>query len=382
VSEVSEERLLGLVGRIYDAALEPQGWQGIVDELAGVYSGTAALTTQDAQGAEPNISAASGIDPDFARSYELHYAGTRPWLARVGKMAAGEIFTPYTQLDERDYERSEYYTDWMRPQKIYYISNCALAGSASGTTFLTLSRSYENGEFSAAELGLVGKLAPHLQRALELHRRLFAATQQRDLLTRGLEGLGVGAIIVDLDGRIGFANRTAEEFLKRGDGLVARHQRIQTLAQSATKALRHLIRGAARAGAGLEQADGGVLAIPRAQGGHLHVLVCPYPIEKAGWVGRLLPSAVIFVSETPCDVTLRPGDLEKLYGLTRAEAALMSALASGKSLDEYAAAAGLSRATTKTQLQHVFMKTDWHRQSEIVRGALTNGIARIAASRN
>lgn len=109
-------------------------------------------------------------------------------------------------------------------------------------------------------------------------------------------------------------------------------------------------------------------------------MVCPLPVSKADWAGRFVPSALIFVSDATRSVTLRPADLEQLYGLTRAEAKLMCALVSGTTLEKYVEAAGISGTTAKTHLQHIFMKTGWHRQSDIVRGALANGIAQIAAS--
>lgn len=378
-ARATEERVLGLIGRIYDAALEPTQWPGVVDGLAQFYSGTAAITTQDSVGAAARISAASGIDPSFARSYEAYYVGKRPWSSRVGRIAVGERFTPRLLLDQNDYERTEYFNDWLRPQGIYYLSSYALAKDGPGTTFLTLSRSRRSGDFNVGELRLARKLVPHLQRALAMHRRLFAATQQRDLLAHGLEGLGIGAILVDLEGHIRFANRIAEGFLHRGDALVARHQRVQARTLLATNSLHRAIRAAARTGAGLGQESGGLLALPRADGRSLQAMVCPFPISRADWAGQLLPSALIFVSDAARNVTLRPAHLQQLYGLSPAEAKLMSALASGKTLDEYVDPAGITRATAKTQLQQIFMKTNWHRQSDIVRGALASGIAQIAA---
>lgn len=371
---------MGFIGRIYDAALEPGKWQSVVDGLADLYAGTAAITTQDSLGVEADIAAASGMDAGFLRSYETYYVGKRPWASEVGTIAIGEVFTPTARIDRHAFERTEYFSDWLRPQGIYHLCSCAVARHGSGATFLTLSRSRRAGDFSPGELRRVRQLVPHLQRALVLHRRFFAATRQHDLLARGLEGLGVGAILVDLDGRIGFANRIAEGFLRSGDGLVVRHRRIRAKTQSVSNALYHLIKGAARAGAGLDHQAGGVLALPCGDGKHLHAMVCPLPVSKADWAGRFVPSALIFVSDATRSVTLRPADLEQLYGLTRAEAKLMCALVSGTTLEKYVEAAGISGTTAKTHLQHIFMKTGWHRQSDIVRGALANGIAQIAAS--
>lgn len=382
MSNISEERLLGLIRRIYDAALEPQQWQEFVDDLAGLFSGTAALTTQDSGAQAATISAASGIDPAFARSYEAYYCARRPWANRTGTTAVGQIFTPRSLFDRKAYERTEYFNDWLKPQDIYHLSSCTVARADDSATFLTLSRPYRAGEFAAGEFALVRTLTAHLQQGLALHQRLLAMTQERDLLALGLEGLGVGAILVDGAGHVRFANEIAEDFLRRGDGLVLRQRRLQARTAAATSALRRMINAAARIGGALDEGSGGVLALPCDDGRSLHALICPLPAGKIDQWGGRIASALIFISDAARNVALRPADLMRLYGLTRAEAKLMSALVGGQSLDDYADATGTGRATVKTHLQQIFQKMDWHRQSDVVRGALASGIAQIAAFRN
>jgi DNA-binding CsgD family transcriptional regulator/PAS domain-containing protein len=378
--DVTQDQLLRLIGHIYDAALEPARWKDFVDDLAGICSGTAAITTQYSLGTEARISASSGLDPSFARSYESYYCSTRPWARDVDRMITGEIFTPGMRLGQGEYERSEYFSDWLRPQGIYHLSSCLVERQGQGTTFLTLSRSRRAGEFTTAEFLFTRELVPHLQRALQMHRRLFAVTRQRDLLAHGLGGLGIGAILVDVDARIGYANPIAESFLRRGDSLIARQGRLRAVTQAATHLLHRMIRGAALTGASLTQASGGVVALSRANGSFFHALVCPFPMSKCESLGQLMPCALVFIGDASRNVILRPADLQKLYGLTRAEAELMSALASGQTLDEYARRARIRHTTAKTHLRHIFTKTGWHRQSDIVRGALGNVIAQIAAS--
>jgi DNA-binding CsgD family transcriptional regulator len=69
-------------------------------------------------------------------------------------------------------------------------------------------------------------------------------------------------------------------------------------------------------------------------------------------------------------VERRPGPstalLAQLFKLTPAEAKLASLVAEGSSPGETAEQLGISRATARTQLKAVFVKTDTHRQSELV----------------
>lgn len=67
--------------------------------------------------------------------------------------------------------------------------------------------------------------------------------------------------------------------------------------------------------------------------------------------------------------------LERLYGLTRAEAELTVLLAQGQSLEAIATARGVKLDTVRTQLRTIYKKTGTHRQGELVClvGVLGNG---------
>jgi DNA-binding CsgD family transcriptional regulator len=58
--------------------------------------------------------------------------------------------------------------------------------------------------------------------------------------------------------------------------------------------------------------------------------------------------------------------LSQAFGLTSAEAKLAATLADGTSLKEAAQELTISRETARSQLKTVFMKTDTHRQSQLV----------------
>jgi DNA-binding CsgD family transcriptional regulator len=63
--------------------------------------------------------------------------------------------------------------------------------------------------------------------------------------------------------------------------------------------------------------------------------------------------------------------LERVYGLTNAEADVALRVLRGDGLKPVCEELSLSMATVKTHLQHVFDKTDTHRQAELVRLLLT-----------
>jgi DNA-binding CsgD family transcriptional regulator len=63
--------------------------------------------------------------------------------------------------------------------------------------------------------------------------------------------------------------------------------------------------------------------------------------------------------------------VRRLYSLTEAEARVVSALTLGETVEQIAVAHGVRVSTVRTQLRSTFEKTGVHRQTDLVRLALT-----------
>jgi DNA-binding CsgD family transcriptional regulator/PAS domain-containing protein len=96
-----------------------------------------------------------------------------------------------------------------------------------------------------------------------------------------------------------------------------------------------------------------------------HFVAHIVPLRQTYGMVALLLEEIGNLQPLPCEL------LVKLYGLTRAEARLVTLLAQDLSLDGAAAALGIARTTAKTHLQHVFEKTDTSRQPQVVRLVLS-----------
>jgi DNA-binding CsgD family transcriptional regulator len=69
---------------------------------------------------------------------------------------------------------------------------------------------------------------------------------------------------------------------------------------------------------------------------------------------------------------LAVADLERLFGLSPAEARLATRLVDGATPDEAAIGLGISRNTARSQLQAIFMKTGVNRQGDLIRLLLSS----------
>jgi len=75
----------------------------------------------------------------------------------------------------------------------------------------------------------------------------------------------------------------------------------------------------------------------------------------------------VFVSDPDQTVAMDQEELQRLLQLTPAEAALVRCLVGGLSLEEAAVALSVSLETVRTRLKDVFMKTNTHRQADLIR---------------
>ena len=78
------------------------------------------------------------------------------------------------------------------------------------------------------------------------------------------------------------------------------------------------------------------------------------------------PHTVVILVDLNDTPQLSQTSIQKIFGLTPAEAKLATEIARGRSLGEFASATGISMATARSQLSAVMAKTQTQRQAELV----------------
>ena len=181
----------------------------------------------------------------------------------------------------------------------------------------------------------------------------YAANPERATLA-ALDKFSRGVILLDVDGRVSFANRTVEKMLARDDGLLLRKKRLQFKCAASQSALPQFL--AERSGAAGQSLVLCTAERPRS---------CAY---------RILVSALehgvgycVFVYEpNGGHRALLMRVLRSLYRLTPAEAHLANELFKGKSLAQAAKARGISINTAKYTLKSIFSKCQVSSRAELL----------------
>jgi DNA-binding CsgD family transcriptional regulator len=354
-----------LVKLTYEAATSSSRWRDFLRLFSEVvHAPSAVFLIHDNTNQKANASAAIGVDPGWAKSYQEYFVTINPWLEgrpfRRGVVAVGEQI-----LNDRELVRTEFYNDFLRPQDWFHCCGVKIAQDQLTTSEISAVRSRRAGTFTSSEVALFEYLAPHLQRAVRIHNRIAGLESGLNAATGALDRFPTGIVAVDSDAKVILTNRAADAILQRGDGLLSRDG-LRAASSQETARLRNAI------AAVCTQRDSGILKpetvirINRPSGLRpLEVLVCPLPSQSSIRNGGA--AAALLITDPEEGATLDSRALHQLFGLTPAEIRLCIALVKGKSVEEYALEAGISSNTARTHVKRIYAKTGVRRQSELVR---------------
>jgi DNA-binding CsgD family transcriptional regulator len=172
-------------------------------------------------------------------------------------------------------------------------------------------------------------------------------------------------MLVASEGRCHLANRAALAILEKKDGLSLSRTGLVADRAADTRLLQRLLQEAVTAPE-LGEPKGSPLTLPRrSTPSALIVRVVPGPGLNC-WPGAQNGAALLTLYDQDLGLEVDESVLSKLYGLTRGEAALAAHLLRGKSIEEAAELLFVSPHTARTHLKRIFMKTDTHRQTELV----------------
>jgi DNA-binding CsgD family transcriptional regulator len=191
---------------------------------------------------------------------------------------------------------------------------------------------------------------------------------ERDVLvalTYGLELVHHGAMLVAAGGQPEITNRTALAILEKEDGIMLGRSGLVADRASDTRLLHKLLQDAITSPEAGEPKES-PFTVERKQGhSSLIVRVVPGPGLEC-WQGPEHRTALLRLYDQDMGLVVDERALIALYGLTRGEATLAAKLVQGKSIEEAAGDLFISEHTARTHLKRIFMKTDTHRQPELV----------------
>jgi DNA-binding CsgD family transcriptional regulator len=323
-----------------------------------------------------DLAASVRIDPEFQLKYHQYYGGLDCFavhgshLITTGRVVPGQSLCP-----DRVLEHSEFYSDFLTRLDIFHeLCGCIFREESIFAVLSTL-RPQRVGPMDEEETRLLQRLMPHLQRAMQLHKRIAMLDDKATSATDLLDRMPTACIMVDAHGKVFMLNSRAREIIDQNDGLTIIRGRLGARSSDESTQLQGLIQNAAATGSEKGVHPGGVMRIARPSlRRSFQIMVSPLRSSDL-WLGRERPSAVVFVTDPDSKAESNEKILARLFGLTAAEARLAAILSRGVSLDLAADELGVSRNTVHSHLQRIFEKTGANRQAELVRILLSSPAA-------
>ena len=369
------------VDRIYQAAVSPQYWPAFLDGLREeLRLASAHLVFRHPCDGDRGIVASTGMDEFHEDAYRFYYYQLNPWRPFGPEAKEGRALLCDSLLSESELLGTEFYNDWMRPQRMDppFVAFLYNANSGEPLSDLVGFREKGSGPLQDEDLRPVRSLIPHLQRALAIHSRVQSAEIRAGAAADALDRIHGGVILLDERGAAIVTNRTADRILATNDGLALDWDGPRASTSRQTAELRRLLVGAAKTGAsnGNGKDAGAVLRLVRPSGRlALEAVVTPIGRESSPLFDHRA-AAAIFVAEPDVQDECPAARLRRIYGLTRMEAEVASRVVRGMDLSEIAENLGITIHTVRGHLKQLFAKTNTHRQAELVRLILA-GPARI-----
>lgn len=334
----------GLIGQIYDAAVDHARWPDTLGEIGAVFGGAGvnlrvidmledAIRLDISWGASSDGALVGNGALSGARHYRTEHTAGADWVGRSG--------------------------GWR-----YYVGRRD-ADDGRFATIFTVQQTPQR-PVSTDDKSRLAIVADHVGRSVEISRRLGTLDQVSQSYRDTLDRLSDGIIWLDRLGRVQRMNRVAGALVARADGLRVRHGELHASFAAETQALQRQIKAAIDGGAANAAAGAQRLALTRPSDlQRLAVLLAPLARRRLAFPADG-PAVLVMVSNPDKEAGVTPSDLMRLFDLTRAEAKLAAAIVAGRSLQEHARQRVVAVSTARWHLKHVLAKTGAHSQAELV----------------
>lgn len=352
---------------LYGAVLDATMWKPAMAKMAMLADAPiATLMDSDFAASVMYREVLHNLDAEANHRYLQHYAAVDPRVPVCLGHQALTWMSDYDFFDDAFREKDRFYSElWAS----YDLGEALLAVfSREGSRLATamIARKRVDDRVSEALRKRLDGIVPHLDRAVRISRRFDALAAEVILGHNVLDALSEPLACALADGRLHRANHAFEDTLRLAGVIRIENEVLHVQDASMQSQFLRAVRECCRIAEGASSADPGAqftLRIERATEPTCFITIAPLmAVKLRSWAGR--PCALIRIDEP--NRAPAPRSLEQAFGLTSAEARLVSTLCAGGSLANAAEKLGITLNTAKTQLASVFSKTNTSRQSELV----------------
>lgn len=147
-----DERLLELVGLIYDAALDSELWPVFLEKFSNVFGASGAVFyLENLDHHRVDFITSARIDPSALQLYGEHYAAQDIWVQQAMSLPPGTVVSSPMLLPNDKFIRSEFYNDFLQREDIFHLCSAIVEHKQSSWAAVSLYRPRPSEDFGADE---------------------------------------------------------------------------------------------------------------------------------------------------------------------------------------------------------------------------------------
>ena len=362
------EQFSGLIGDIYDASLDPTLWPPVFEKAAAFVGATAAwLGSQDTISRTANFYYSWGSDAQFEQLYVEKYCKLNPVFPTATFFSIEQVYDVPDCIPREEFCRTRFAKEWLTPQGWVDGLLVNLDKTATSCASFVIFRHFSQGFADDETRRRFALVVPHLRRALAIGQVIELKKVEATRLADSLDTLSCAMFLVDANGRIVHANLNGHLMLSEGNVLRAGGGKLSTTDVPADQALLDALTASGCGDAAVGRKG---IALPlKARDGTRYVAnVLPLTCGARREAGVSYSAvATVFVHKAVLDLASPPEAIAREFNLTASELRVLFAIIDIGGVPEVADVLGVSEATVKTHLHHVFEKTGAGRQVDLVK---------------
>lgn len=365
------ETALNITPLFYSAALDHALWHDVLRRIVDVFDATAAQLIIGSYSGSPKAIATHffGISPEtqarwLAIENHLEIDPRTPKAAQLPNKILREI--DVITLDE--WHASEMYQQVFRRAGIDYTLGytCQLDDN---DTRAVLGIFRPTKTFSDSDVERLGLYVPHFRQSVSLAGAVSRQAEVINALSNVFDRLRSPVLVTDRFAEVKYLNAAAKRLVGASRGIAISGGRLIAKSADVTTALRTSVFKTA-----IAETDDTIdvterlVTIPQPDGGN-PLLVAVSPIDKearhSGHLAQML--AALFVIDPEQRLETNPEILQRLFGLTGAEADVAARFVGGEGLRDIAIRTNRSYETVRWHLKQVMSKAGVSQQTELIR---------------
>ena len=365
-----DNELRYVVGAIYDAALNPTLWPGVLARIAAFVGGPSReLSARDLMWLLVNTDEHVGHDVKYV---QMHSQTCEKFdlLATLPLFDAGQVVASQGACLQGKDLQGMGVAELTRPDR--RCEGHAQQSPAWGDVGTAMVEKSENRCSSVPADNEMHRrmilVAPHARRAILIGRAIGRKADEAAIFADILDSLTAGFFLIDAAGRIVHANAAGREILGADDFLRTIDGRLVVRDKKVHQTLQRIF-----AGKDEPETDGEIgskgIALPLvARDGEYHIAhVLPLGSRARYAADAPGAAAAMFVSKATLEIPSSAEVIRDAYQLTRTELRVLLAIVNVGGIREIAATLGIADCTVKTHVRRLLEKTGADRQTDLIK---------------